>query len=128
MTTKKLKFRTPAVDFGTKQHIMLHKLAEKGCHHAFIVNNIEDIKNPLTCEIPIIYMKNGTLEHHYTWSKTGDPGMMAAEHSFAIKFQKISAYFIRGGILQFDGDKFAPKDRNLKMLARKVEAIGYENI
>lgn len=128
MSSKTLKFRTPHIPFGTKQHIIVHKLAEKGFHHGFMVNNIDEIKNPLTCEIPFIYMQNGELKTHYTWERKGEAGLTASEHYFEIKFQKISAYFIRGGQIQFDGDKFAPKDPNLKQLGMQIEAIGFDNM
>ena len=128
MTTRKLEFRTNHIPFGTKQHIILHKLAEKGCHHAFLINNIKDIKNPMTTEIPIIFMKNGQTYRHYTWTITGDAGMTASEHQFEIKFKQIKAYFVRNGKIDFDGDKFGPKDPNLVKMGLVVQAIGYENI
>ena len=128
MSTKKLKIRTPATPFGTKQHIMLHKLAEKGCHHAFLVNNINDIKNPITAEIPIIYMMNGNVTNHYTWNNEGNAGLTTSEHYFEIEFKKISAYFVRGGKIDFDGDKFGPRDPNLIKMGLTIESIGYENL
>ena len=62
---KIFKMRFESCTYGSKQHVLIHKLAERGFDYAFIVNNIEDIKNPMEEEIPIIYLKNGKPKYHF---------------------------------------------------------------
>lgn len=123
--TFKIKFEP--ITYGSPQHVLIHKLAERGFDYAFIINDIEDIKDPLNEEIPIIYLKKGKPNNHYDMDATITKGKSRATHTIEFKCQKISAYFVVDGKIDFDGDHHAAKDKNLLIPQLELEQIGFEN-
>lgn len=125
---KVFKLRFEPCTYGSKQHILIHKLAERGFEYAFIINDIEDIKNPMGTEIPIVYLKNGKPKDHYDIDATTTRGQTRATHIVSFLCQKISAYFVVDGQIDFDGDHHAKKDKNLIVPQLELQQIGFENI
>jgi hypothetical protein len=125
---KIFKIQFEACTYGSPQHVLIHKLAEKGFDYAFIINNMEDIQNPMEEEIPMIYLKNGKPKYHYNADASTKQGVSKAKHSLEFICTKISAFFIIQGEIDFDGDLHAARDKNLLSPQLEIQQIGFDKI